>query len=157
MVVSGFIRHAVTVRALIKSLFTEGMDEELSEVIGKTLRSCQLTDAELAKALVEINHKEGNMDAFLMFLPTWLRMAFFQIEEWFLELGDKAFNLLIQNGYICFIISGERMVRNCKHGFFLATIDLKLWKNCSTGLFLSKYRSYLLMQPSHSYCIQILT
>lgn len=63
MVVSGFIRHAVTVRALIKSLFTEGMDEELSEVIGKTLRSCQLTDAELAKALVEINHKEGNMDA----------------------------------------------------------------------------------------------
>ncbi|KAL5537694.1 hypothetical protein UlMin_045160 [Ulmus minor] len=58
-----FVPHTVTVIALIKALFTEGMNEELSEVIGNTLRSCRLSDAELAKVLVEINHKEGNMDA----------------------------------------------------------------------------------------------
>ncbi|KAK9942182.1 hypothetical protein M0R45_007863 [Rubus argutus] len=59
----GFVPHTVTVIALIKALFTEGMNNELSLVIDNTLGSCKLTDAELAKLLVEINHKEGNMDA----------------------------------------------------------------------------------------------
>ncbi|CAB4286413.1 unnamed protein product [Prunus armeniaca] len=62
MLHSGFVPHTVTVIALVKALFTEGMNNELSQVIGNTLRSCQLSDAELAKLLVDINHKEGNMD-----------------------------------------------------------------------------------------------
>ncbi|PRQ20905.1 putative pentatricopeptide [Rosa chinensis] len=63
MLLSGFLPHTVTVIVLIKELFTEGMNNELSQVIENTLRSCELTDAELAKLLVETNHKEGNMDA----------------------------------------------------------------------------------------------
>ncbi|KAB2634418.1 pentatricopeptide repeat-containing protein [Pyrus ussuriensis x Pyrus communis] len=59
----GFIPHTVTVIALIKELFTEGMNKELNQVIGNMLRSSQVSDAELAKLLVEVNHKEGNMDA----------------------------------------------------------------------------------------------
>ncbi|KAJ0010926.1 hypothetical protein Pint_34459 [Pistacia integerrima] len=65
MVHSGFVPHTVTIIALVKALFMAGMNEELSLVVGNTLRSCRLTDAELAKVLVEINHKEGNMDAVL--------------------------------------------------------------------------------------------
>ncbi|XP_044487917.1 pentatricopeptide repeat-containing protein At5g39710 [Mangifera indica] len=65
MVQYGFVAHTVTIIALAKALFMAGMNEELSLVVGHTLRSCRLTDAELAKALVEINHKEGNMDAVL--------------------------------------------------------------------------------------------
>ncbi|KAK3195713.1 hypothetical protein Dsin_027023 [Dipteronia sinensis] len=63
MVSLGFVPHTVTIIALVKALFSEGMSEELSQVIENTLRSSRLTDAELAKVLVEINHKEGNMDA----------------------------------------------------------------------------------------------
>eukprot|EP00257_Ricinus_communis_P006492 XP_002521858.2 pentatricopeptide repeat-containing protein At5g39710 [Ricinus communis] len=62
MVHVDFVPHTVTVLALVKALFTEGMDGELNEVIGDILRSCKLTDAELSKVLVEINQKEGNMD-----------------------------------------------------------------------------------------------
>ncbi|XP_034681328.1 pentatricopeptide repeat-containing protein At5g39710 [Vitis riparia] len=65
MIHSGFVPHTVTVITLIKALFKEGMNEEMSEVIGETLRSCRLNEAELAKVLVEINHKEGNMEAVL--------------------------------------------------------------------------------------------
>ncbi|KAJ8441919.1 hypothetical protein Cgig2_020064 [Carnegiea gigantea] len=63
MVHSGFIPHTVMVIALIKALFREEMNKELGEVLEDVLRSCKLTDAELAKALVEVNNKEGNMDA----------------------------------------------------------------------------------------------
>ncbi|XP_062175798.1 pentatricopeptide repeat-containing protein At5g39710 [Alnus glutinosa] len=63
MLNSGFVPHTVTVIALVKALFMQGMNEELSQVIVNILRSCRLTDAELAKVLVEINLKEGNMDA----------------------------------------------------------------------------------------------
>lgn len=62
MVHFGFVPHTVTIIALVKSLFSEGMNEELNQVVENILRSCKLTDAELAKVLVEINHKEGNMD-----------------------------------------------------------------------------------------------
>ncbi|KAG5548102.1 hypothetical protein RHGRI_013708 [Rhododendron griersonianum] len=65
MVRYGFVPHTVSVIALIKELFKEGRSEDLSHVIGNTLRSCRLTDAELAKVLVEVNHKEGNMTAVL--------------------------------------------------------------------------------------------
>ncbi|KAL7170146.1 hypothetical protein ACSBR2_035075 [Camellia fascicularis] len=61
MVHHGFVPHTVSVIALIKELFKEGRSEDLSQVIENTLRSCRLTDAELAKVLVEVNHKEGNM------------------------------------------------------------------------------------------------
>ncbi|XP_052192787.1 pentatricopeptide repeat-containing protein At5g39710 [Diospyros lotus] len=63
MVHYGFVPHTVTVIALIKELFKEGRSEDMSLVLGNTLRSCRLTDAELAKALVEVNHKAGNMNA----------------------------------------------------------------------------------------------
>ncbi|GKU99344.1 hypothetical protein SLEP1_g12207 [Rubroshorea leprosula] len=62
MVNSGFIPHTVTVIALVRALFMDGKNDELNQVIKNTLRSSRLTDAELAKVLVEINHKEGNMD-----------------------------------------------------------------------------------------------
>ncbi|KAH7575198.1 hypothetical protein JRO89_XS02G0061400 [Xanthoceras sorbifolium] len=52
MVTSDFVPHTVTVIALVKALFSEGMSEELSQVIGNILRSSRLTDAELAKALL---------------------------------------------------------------------------------------------------------
>ncbi|PSS26089.1 Pentatricopeptide repeat-containing protein [Actinidia chinensis var. chinensis] len=63
MVQYGFVPHTVTVIALIKELFREGRSEDLSQVIANTLISCRVTDAELAKVLVEVNHKEGNMNA----------------------------------------------------------------------------------------------
>ncbi|OMO74126.1 hypothetical protein CCACVL1_16937 [Corchorus capsularis] len=65
MVNSGFVPHTMTVIALVKELFMDGETDKLSQVIANTLRSSKLTDAELAKVLVEINHKEGNMDAVL--------------------------------------------------------------------------------------------
>ncbi|KAF7840862.1 pentatricopeptide repeat-containing protein [Senna tora] len=68
MVHSGFDPHTVTVLALLKALFRKGMITEMSQVIQHTLRSCRLTDAELAKVLIEINYKEGNMDAVLNIL-----------------------------------------------------------------------------------------
>ncbi|XP_042502168.1 pentatricopeptide repeat-containing protein At5g39710 [Macadamia integrifolia] len=59
----GFIPNIISVLALIKALFNEGMNNELSRVINDILRSCRVADAEISKILVEINHKEGNMDA----------------------------------------------------------------------------------------------
>ncbi|CAL9022196.1 unnamed protein product [Prunus brigantina] len=58
MLHSGFVPHTVMVIGLVKALFTEGMNNELSQVIGNTLRNCQLSDAERAKLLVDINHKK---------------------------------------------------------------------------------------------------
>lgn len=60
-----FVSHTVTVIALIKALAREGMNDELSRVLQNVLRSCKLNDAEVAKVLVEVNFKEGNMDAVL--------------------------------------------------------------------------------------------
>ncbi|KDP38225.1 hypothetical protein JCGZ_04868 [Jatropha curcas] len=65
MVHFGFVPHTVTIIALVKALFSEGMNEELNQVIVNILRSCKLTDAEHAQLLIEINHKEGNMDVVL--------------------------------------------------------------------------------------------
>ncbi|KAJ4716362.1 Pentatricopeptide repeat-containing protein [Melia azedarach] len=65
MVRSGFVPHSVTIIALVKALLIAGMNGELSQVIENTLKSCRLTDAELSKVLVEINHKEGNIDGVL--------------------------------------------------------------------------------------------
>lgn len=59
----GFSSHTITVLALIKALYKGEMNEELEEVLNNVLRSCKATDAELAKVLVEVNLKEGNMDA----------------------------------------------------------------------------------------------
>ncbi|KAJ4975202.1 hypothetical protein NE237_000308 [Protea cynaroides] len=59
----GFIPNTITVLALIKALFNEGMNNELNQVINDVLRRCRLADAEISKVLVEINHKEWNMDA----------------------------------------------------------------------------------------------
>ncbi|BBN67477.1 Tetratricopeptide repeat-like superfamily protein [Prunus dulcis] len=68
MLHSGFVPHTVMVIGLVKALFTEGMNNELSQVIGNTLRNCQLSDAECAKLPVAINHKEGIWMKFLMCL-----------------------------------------------------------------------------------------
>ncbi|KAK3024535.1 hypothetical protein RJ639_043727 [Escallonia herrerae] len=59
----GFVPHTAAVITLIKELLKHGMSEELNQVIKNTLRSSRVTDAELAKVLVEVNQKEGNMDA----------------------------------------------------------------------------------------------
>ncbi|KAL9324838.1 hypothetical protein ACSQ67_005483 [Phaseolus vulgaris] len=61
----GFVSHTVAVIALVKALSREGMNDELSQVLQNVLRSCKLNDAEVAKVLVEVNFKEGNMDAVL--------------------------------------------------------------------------------------------
>lgn len=63
MLRSGFVPHSVTIMALAKSLFSEGKEVELNQLLDYTLKSCRITDAEHAKVLVEINNKEGNMDA----------------------------------------------------------------------------------------------
>ncbi|XAR59474.1 hypothetical protein NMG60_11015322 [Bertholletia excelsa] len=63
MVNYGLVPHTVTVITLIKKLFKEGRSDDVSLVLENTLRSCRLTEAELAKVLVEINNKEGNMNA----------------------------------------------------------------------------------------------
>lgn len=65
MLTSGFFPHTVTVIALVKALSKGEMSEELSGVIESILRSCKIADGELAKALVQVNHREGNMDAVL--------------------------------------------------------------------------------------------
>ncbi|XP_069149047.1 pentatricopeptide repeat-containing protein At5g39710 [Solanum lycopersicum] len=59
----GFIPHTVSIIVLMKELFKEGMSEELHQVIQSTLETCKLADGELAKVIVEVNYKEGNMDA----------------------------------------------------------------------------------------------
>lgn len=63
MLHNGFSPHMVTVIALMRELSRVEMDEELGEVIHNTVSSCRLTDAELAKSLVQVNYKEGNLDA----------------------------------------------------------------------------------------------
>ncbi|WCJ33758.1 Tetratricopeptide repeat (TPR)-like superfamily protein [Euphorbia peplus] len=62
MVRCGFTPHTLTILALVKALYTQGMNEQLNEVIGNILRSCKLSYAELSKVQVEINQREGNMD-----------------------------------------------------------------------------------------------
>ncbi|KAK3025621.1 hypothetical protein RJ639_042119 [Escallonia herrerae] len=59
----GFVPHTAAVITLIKELLKHGMSEELNQVIKNTLSSSRVTDAELAKVPVEVNQKEGNMDA----------------------------------------------------------------------------------------------
>ncbi|KAK7407729.1 hypothetical protein VNO78_09766 [Psophocarpus tetragonolobus] len=61
----GFVSHTVTVIALTKALAREGMNDELSRVLQNVLRSSKLNEAEGAKVLVDINFKDGNMDAVL--------------------------------------------------------------------------------------------
>ncbi|CAN1192378.1 Pentatricopeptide repeat-containing protein At5g39710 [Linum perenne] len=65
-----YVPHTMTVIALVKALFTKGMNEELNLVISYVLRSCKLTDAELSKVLVQINNSEGNMDVVFNLLET---------------------------------------------------------------------------------------
>jgi protein-disulfide isomerase-like protein with CxxC motif len=66
----------VTIIALVKALYSEGMDEQLNLVIRDILRSCKLSDAELSKALVQINHKEGNIDAVFNLLTEMAKDGF---------------------------------------------------------------------------------
>ncbi|KAJ6409645.1 hypothetical protein OIU84_009193 [Salix udensis] len=49
MIDFGFIPHTVTIIALVKALYSEGMDKQLNLVIRNILRSCKLSDAELSK------------------------------------------------------------------------------------------------------------
>ncbi|KAL0559677.1 hypothetical protein IC582_000042 [Cucumis melo] len=63
MLHSGFVPHSETIMALAKSLYSEGKDVELNQLLDYTLKSCRITEGALAKVLVGINSKEGNMDA----------------------------------------------------------------------------------------------
>ena len=72
----GFLVHTVTVIALVKALHKEGMVDELSSIIDNVLRSCELSEAEQAKVLVEINHREGNMDVVLDVLAEMAKDGF---------------------------------------------------------------------------------
>ncbi|KAG9450850.1 hypothetical protein H6P81_010815 [Aristolochia fimbriata] len=65
MVAAGFVPNTICVIALVKELSNEGMSEEFSLVLQNVLRECALTEAEPAKVLVEVNHKEGNIEAVL--------------------------------------------------------------------------------------------
>ncbi|KAJ6716658.1 hypothetical protein OIU74_009235 [Salix koriyanagi] len=76
MIDFGFIPHTVTIIALVKALYSEGMDKQLNLVIRNILRSCKLSDAELSKVLVQINHKEGNIDAVFNLLAEMARDGF---------------------------------------------------------------------------------
>ncbi|KAI3525400.1 hypothetical protein L1887_04165 [Cichorium endivia] len=76
MVSCGFVPHTATIIALIKELIKGEMMLESSEVIENVLRSCRITDAEVAKALVEINHKEGNMDVVFRILSEMAKDGF---------------------------------------------------------------------------------
>ncbi|KAF3652905.1 pentatricopeptide repeat-containing protein like [Capsicum chacoense] len=63
MVSLGFVPHTVSIIVLMKELFKEGMSDELNQLIRSTLETCKLADGEVAKVIVEVNFKEGNMDA----------------------------------------------------------------------------------------------
>ncbi|KAK4424183.1 Pentatricopeptide repeat-containing protein [Sesamum alatum] len=63
MVHHGLVPHGVTVIAITKALHKVGMTEELSQILQDTLRSCKIIDGDHAKVLLEVNFKEGNMDA----------------------------------------------------------------------------------------------
>ncbi|KAG5010399.1 hypothetical protein JHK87_018914 [Glycine soja] len=63
----------MTVIALIKALARERMNDELSQVLLNILRSCKLNDAKVAKVLLEVNFKEGNMDSFLSVLTKMVK------------------------------------------------------------------------------------
>ena len=76
MVSCGFLVHTVTAIALVKAFHKEGMVDELSSVIDNVLRSCELSEAEQAKVLVEINHREGNMDVVLDVLAEMAKDGF---------------------------------------------------------------------------------
>ncbi|KAL5992685.1 hypothetical protein ACLOJK_013604 [Asimina triloba] len=63
MASASFVPNTASVIALMKRLYNEGMGTELSQVIQDILRGCLLTDAEISKVLVEVNLKEGNIEA----------------------------------------------------------------------------------------------
>ena len=63
MILAGFVPNAISTISLIKGLSDEGMDEEMNHVIQTLLAGCMLTDAETSKVLVEVNHRDGNMEA----------------------------------------------------------------------------------------------
>ncbi|KAJ6791212.1 pentatricopeptide repeat-containing protein [Iris pallida] len=65
MMEQDFVPSAISTISLIRGLSDEGMSVEVNQVIHKLMASCLLSDAETSKILVEVNHKDGNMEAVL--------------------------------------------------------------------------------------------
>ncbi|WOL19421.1 pentatricopeptide repeat-containing protein [Canna indica] len=65
MLQAGFLPNALTAISLIKCLSQSGMSKELNQVIQQLLGRCLLTDAETPKVIIEVNHKDGNIEAVL--------------------------------------------------------------------------------------------
>ncbi|KAG1366499.1 putative pentatricopeptide repeat-containing protein [Cocos nucifera] len=63
MILAGFAPNPTSTISLINGLSEEGMDEEMNHVIQTLLGGCPLINAETSKVLVEVNRKDGNMEA----------------------------------------------------------------------------------------------
>jgi hypothetical protein len=59
----GFPPDSTSTISLVRGLFEEGLTGEADTVIQELLNCCSLADAETSKALIDLNRKEGNMDA----------------------------------------------------------------------------------------------
>ncbi|CAB4290422.1 unnamed protein product [Prunus armeniaca] len=83
VIIHGHCKGGNVIKAynLYKEMLHSGFVLHTVAVIGNTLRNFQLSDAERAKLLVDINHKEGIWMKFLMCLVIWPRTASFQIVE----------------------------------------------------------------------------
>lgn len=63
MLQCGFPPNSTSTISLVRGLFEEGMTVEADTVIQELLNCCSLADAETSKALIDLNRKEGNVDA----------------------------------------------------------------------------------------------
>ncbi|KAM0936897.1 putative tetratricopeptide-like helical domain superfamily [Dioscorea sansibarensis] len=61
----GFVPNTISTISLIRGLSDAGMQTDMNEVIQELLRGSMLTDAETSKVLIEVNHREGNIEAVL--------------------------------------------------------------------------------------------
>jgi len=59
----GFPQNSTSTISLIRGLFEKGMILEADKVTQQLLNCCSLADAEASKALIDLNMKEGNVDA----------------------------------------------------------------------------------------------
>ncbi|KAG6479117.1 hypothetical protein ZIOFF_062577 [Zingiber officinale] len=76
MIQAEFELNAITAIALIRALSKHSRNEELNQVIQRLLGGCLLTDAKTSKAIVEVNHMDGNIDAVLDALTNMAKDGF---------------------------------------------------------------------------------
>uniref|UniRef100_A0A0A9DDM5 Pentacotripeptide-repeat region of PRORP domain-containing protein n=1 Tax=Arundo donax TaxID=35708 RepID=A0A0A9DDM5_ARUDO len=63
MLQCGFAPNSTSTISLIRGLFEDGTTVEAGQVIKELLNCCSLVDAEASKALIDLNWKEGDVDA----------------------------------------------------------------------------------------------